>query len=149
MKYLLGALLLVLTAGAVTFLSKRDPDASGPVQADHRIVAAPATGAPAPSHQSQPPAAGGPVAVGFTLLDGKLYLVTAKTRKAAEQVVAIRQPVFACGAEAGPGSDLEAWPMRNAGGGGVLPGVAEDGTLLTAPHDGSPVSCTVQDGGRG
>ena len=149
MRYLLGALILLLTAGAVTLLSKRDPDASGPVHTDRRIVSAPATAAPAPSHSSQPSAAGGPVSVGFTLLDGKLYLVTAKTRKAAERVAALRQPVFTCGAEAGPKGDLEAWPMRNAGGGGVLPGVAEDGTLLTAPHDGSPVSCTVQDGGRG
>lgn len=149
MKYLVAAVLLLLTAGAVTFLAKRDPDASGPVGTDHRIVAAPATAAPTPSVASQQSAAGGPVSVGFTLLDGKLYLVTANTPKAAEQVAAISQPVFTCGAKAGPRSDLEAWPMRNAGGGGVIPGVAEDGTLLTAPHDGSPLFCTVQDGGRG
>src|SRR4051812_24553571 len=149
MKYLLAALLLLLTAGAVTFLAKRDPDASGPVRSDHRIVVAPATAAPTPSPSWQPPAAGGLVSVGFTLLDGKLYLVTAKTRRAAEQVAAIRQPVFSCGAQAGPRSDFEAWSLRNAGGGGVLPGVTEDGTLLTAPHDGSPLSCTVQDSRRG
>lgn len=147
MKHLLAAVALLLTAGAVTFLAQGDPDASGPVGTDRRIVSAPATAAPTPARQPSAPA--GPVSVGFTLLDGKLYLVTSRTRKAADRVAAARQPAFTCGPQAGPDSGLEAWPMRNAGGGGVLPGVTDDGTLLTAPHHGSPLSCTVQDGARG
>ncbi len=81
--------------------------------------------------------------VGFTRVDGRLYLVTARTAAWAARARDIDgTPAFSCGA--GKADGFQAWALRNSGGNGSLPDLSRDGELLTAPRDGEPLSCRLQ-----
>lgn len=90
-----------------------------------------------------------PVAVGFTLFGGTLYLVTAETGEAAELVSSVTaggaEPVFECQDPAATGTRgrFAAWELRAHGGSGALPPLSEDGRLLTARPDGRRLVCEL------
>lgn len=90
-----------------------------------------------------------PVAVGFTLFGGTLYLVTAETGEAAELVSSVTaggaEPIFGCQDPAATGTRgrFAAWELRAYGGSGALPPLSEDGRLLTTRPDGRRLVCEL------
>ncbi|GGP68132.1 hypothetical protein [Saccharothrix coeruleofusca] len=133
------------------------------VTADDRVVQAPplpsAGGDPAagehPSHGEAPSAQPGGAqqvagtsgtAVGFTVVGGRFYLVTANDASAVAayaSAVARGGASFRCGQSAQGTSPFTAWELRGQGGSGALPPMSPDGGLLTASPDGARLACTV------
>lgn len=130
------------------------------VTADDRVVQAPALpsagGDPGehPAHGQPSAQPGGArevsgtsgTAVGFTVVGGRFYLVTANDASA---VAAFASAVtrggasFRCDQPATGQSPFTAWELREQGGSGALPPMSPDGGLLTAPPDSARLACTV------
>jgi hypothetical protein len=140
-RYRVLALIALLTAAGVYFAVSRDE-----AGADARIVQAPPTATPAASAAPRSVPASGPLAVGFTLFEGRLYLVSTSDRGAAARAGEATAPTFTCSEKASAGSDFEAWLLRNNGGGGAVAQFDHDGRLLTAPRTGTPLHCALREG---
>ncbi|BFU43985.1 hypothetical protein [Krasilnikovia sp. MM14-A1004] len=139
MRYALAVVILLAALGTAAVLTGGGP-AGGP--APVRIVRAPATAGTATSAAPSADPGRGDM-VGFTLVGGRLYLVTARTPAAAAAVRQGDEPAFACAADGPADAPYEAWPLHNAGGGGSLPDLSRDGELLTAPRGGPALSCSL------
>jgi hypothetical protein len=180
-RYLIAAVIVLIAAGAAVYSGSQSPG-KDIVTANVRVVRAPATAAAAPVASSDAahhhPGTGANVGgqpggqpdqksllaqkslgvpVGFTMIGGMLFLVTANDPTAAagpETLVADGgNPGFICGtapgvqpARAGTGiSGFKAWEVRNYGGSGALPQLSANGQLLTAPQNGQPLTCNLAD----
>ncbi|MFD2420499.1 hypothetical protein [Amycolatopsis pigmentata] len=133
------------------FALEQSPDGNAATAA--RIVQAPPTaangktaaGSGSSTSDSGSQNDGDRVAVGFTTVGGKLYLVTAEnagaTRLFRDTTVAGKPLGFQCAA--GSPGDFAAWELRSYGGSGSLPPLSKDGRLLTAQPDGSRLPCTL------
>jgi hypothetical protein len=141
LRYRILALVILVTAVGAYFAASHDE-----VRADVRIVQAPPTtsASPAPADTASPKSSGS-VTVGFTLFGGRLYLVSTSDRKAAALPESLKAPTFTCAAEKGADRKFEAWLMRNNGGSGTVPQFDDDGSLLTAPHTGTPLHCALRE----
>ncbi|MDT5041630.1 MAG: hypothetical protein QOE51_2615 [Actinoplanes sp.] len=177
MRYLIAAVIVFLAAGAAVY-SGSHGTGKEIVTANVRIVRAPVTAAAAPvassdaAHHPAGPAAGASsanpggqpggqlaqkslgVPVGFTMIGGLLFLVTANDPTAAAGPASIVEdggnPGFICGtapgvqpAHTGGITGFKAWEVRNYGGSGALPQLSADGQLLTAPQNGQPLTCNL------
>ena len=160
MRYRILALVVPVTAVGAYFAASHDE-----VRADVRIVQAPptASASPAPStarvkseaSPAKSEAAGtkseaghssGSFAVGFTLFQGRLYLVSTSDKKVAAQPEELTAPTFVCDKKKSKDRKFEAWLLRNNGGSGTVPQFDDDGILLTAPHTGTPLYCALREG---
>ncbi|MBW4718102.1 hypothetical protein [Saccharothrix obliqua] len=138
--------LLALGGLGVAALFAVQPVFEGVVEADTRVVRAPA---PTGGDHDGGDRGGGTLpgtsgtAVGFTVLGGKLYLVTAGDPGAVATYTAAAAkgapPALRCAAGTTP-APFTAWELRGRGG---LPPLAEDGRLLTAPAGGERLACAV------
>lgn len=144
-----GKLITAATLGALALvvLLTGQSSRTGTGADELRIVRAPAMPDRAPARSTSDRTT--PVAVGFTLFGGALYLVTAETGEAAELVSSVTaggaEPVFGCRDPAATGTRgrFTAWELRAHGGSGALPPLPEDGRLLTARPEGRRLVCEL------
>jgi uncharacterized membrane protein YgdD (TMEM256/DUF423 family) len=153
LRYRILALVVLVTAVGAYFAASHDE-----VRADVRIVQAPptASASPAPSTagaksetartKSEAGHSSSSFAVGFTLFEGRLYLVSTSDKTEAAQPEELTAPTFVCDEKKSTDRKFEAWLLRNNGGSGTVPQFDDDGSLLTAPHTGTPLYCALREG---
>jgi len=142
LRYRILALVVLMTAVGVYFFAASHDE----VRADVRIVQAPPTAPTSPASSTAGAKPSGLLAVGFTLFEGRLYLISTSDKSAAALPEGLKDPAFSCEAEKSTDRKFEAWLLRNNGGGGTVPQFEDDGSLLTAPHTGTPLYCALREG---